>query len=128
MSHLVPCPGCERHVRVLEASCPFCKTALDLSSTPPPILPSQRLGRAALFAFGVTLAAGAGVTGCSSDGEGPGTGGSGGGGVGGGVAPAYGVPAGGTSGATGSGGDAGGTNTGGLAGGGAALYGAAPSD
>jgi hypothetical protein len=127
MSHLTPCPGCERHVRVHEAACPFCKTALDLANVPPPALPTARLGRAALFAFGVTLAAGAGTTACGDgSGPGPGSGGSGGGGAG--YAPAYGIPAGGTAGA-GTGGEAGGTtNTGGLAGAGQALYGAAPGD
>src|SRR5262245_11701402 len=28
MTHLVPCPNCQRHVRVSETACPFCSTEL----------------------------------------------------------------------------------------------------
>ncbi len=28
MSHLVPCPACNRHVDVTERACPFCASAL----------------------------------------------------------------------------------------------------
>jgi len=78
-SHLVPCPACQRHVRVSEVSCPFCTETLSQSlrnrSAEP--LPAARLGRAALYAFRASLtgvaviAAGsvavAGTVACSSD-------------------------------------------------------------
>jgi hypothetical protein len=59
--HLVACPTCARHVRVSEASCPFCATALGESQRDlrAPRAPAQRLGRAALYALGVGLAAAA---------------------------------------------------------------------
>lgn len=120
MSHLVPCPGCERHVRAHEASCPFCSVELDFADLQPPTLPGTRLSRAALFAFSATLAAGVATTACSSDDDGGGKGGAGG--TGGSIQPAYGTPAGGSAGASGA------ANTGGLAGNTAALYGAAPND
>lgn len=63
MSHLVACAGCERHVRTSETLCPFCGDVLPLSlrtSAAPPV-PTRRLGRAAIFAFGTALAA---ATGC----------------------------------------------------------------
>ena len=28
MTHLVPCPGCGRHVRVTESACPFCNVMM----------------------------------------------------------------------------------------------------
>jgi hypothetical protein len=57
MSHLAPCPACNRHVDVVETACPFCAAALaesfrgHRSPAPPP----RRLGRAALMAAGATL-------------------------------------------------------------------------
>jgi hypothetical protein len=53
MAHLVPCPGCRRHLRRLEATCPFCgtETARDLAEAPERPVPSARLSRAALLAF-----------------------------------------------------------------------------
>lgn len=63
MNHLVPCGGCDRHVRASEASCPFCGAAID-AARPVPGMPDRRLGRAATFAFGAALAA-ASATGCS---------------------------------------------------------------
>jgi hypothetical protein len=59
MVHLVPCPACERHVRVSETRCPFCGEGLDLANSPLPVLPTRRLGRAATFAFSATLVAAA---------------------------------------------------------------------
>jgi hypothetical protein len=52
--HLCPCPGCSRHVRVSDATCPFCSATLDASfrASPRPVAPSVRLSRAALVAFG----------------------------------------------------------------------------
>lgn len=53
-AHLRPCPACARHVRVSEASCPFCGDALPASfrESAAPRGPTTRLTRAALFAFG----------------------------------------------------------------------------
>lgn len=65
-SHLRACPGCDRHVRVSEAACPFCGSVLSDSfrAAPVPQPPRVRLTRAALFAFG---AGSLGLTpGCSS--------------------------------------------------------------
>jgi len=62
MDHLLPCPGCTRHVRAAEPVCPFCGEALPLSlRSRAPQVPGRRLGRAATIAFGAALAA----TGCS---------------------------------------------------------------
>ncbi len=61
---LVPCPACARHVRTTHAACPFCAMPLpaDLARRAVPDAPT-RLGRAALFAFGASIAVGA----CGSD-------------------------------------------------------------
>jgi len=53
---LTPCPSCSRHVRVAETVCPFCKTTIDASESTPRAMPTQRLGRAATFAFGAAIA------------------------------------------------------------------------
>ena len=58
MTQLIPCPGCNRHVRQAETSCPFCSAALSLADVPEHALPRTRLGRAATFAFGATLVSG----------------------------------------------------------------------
>jgi hypothetical protein len=60
---LVPCPSCQRHVLAAEATCPFCAAILpsDLGGRVIPGAP-QRLGRAAAFVFGASLA----VTACAS--------------------------------------------------------------
>jgi hypothetical protein len=57
-AHLQPCPHCARHVRTTEALCPFCSGVLSdaFRASPPPVLPTRRLTRAAVFAFGATLA------------------------------------------------------------------------
>jgi hypothetical protein len=52
---LSPCPHCARHVRVSAARCPFCGLEVSLTARPRLLLP--RVGRAALFAAGATLAA-----------------------------------------------------------------------
>lgn len=73
-SHLVPCPDCDRHVRIIEAVCPFCGETLpaSLRNRVAPPLPTQRLGRAARFAFGAVAAGALATTACSSDdGRGP---------------------------------------------------------
>ena len=76
-SHLRPCPGCSRHVRVSDTTCPFCGVSLGASfrAAPLPASPSVRLSRAALVAFGtgtLSLAAAcggaiAGSTGTAGD-------------------------------------------------------------
>lgn len=134
------CPSCRRHVRVEEASCPFCAALLSPVRVRSVAWP--RLARGAMLAFGATLAVncgsevtvpadddqgtGAGTTGVGGaggeGGEGVGaSGAAGGSGIGGGIAPAYGSP--GVGGATGVGGGAGGETSNG---GGFPLYGAAP--
>ncbi|HEX6766678.1 MAG TPA: hypothetical protein VF103_14390 [Polyangiaceae bacterium] len=69
MSHLVPCPECNRHVRHVEPRCPFCGVELALADTPAPVLPTKRLGRAALFTFGATLAGATVLAACGGDSE-----------------------------------------------------------
>jgi len=73
---LLPCPGCSRHVRVVESLCPFCGEALPLAyqSAGPAVVPSTRLGRAAQIAFGAAVAGVVAVTGCGDDGTGSDTG------------------------------------------------------
>ena len=58
----VPCPSCRRHVRAGDGACPFCAAALP---SDPQVVPAAttRLGRGALFAFAVGVAA------CSSSGD-----------------------------------------------------------
>jgi len=68
MSDLVPCPACDRHVRKHESACPFCSVELSLQHLPPAALPRSRLGRAATFAFGATLA-GAALVACGGESE-----------------------------------------------------------
>ena len=67
MSHLTPCPECNRHVRIVERVCPFCACTLALAATPEPRLPRTRLGRSATFAFGASLLSAAGVTACKDN-------------------------------------------------------------
>ena len=61
MSALVPCPGCNRHVKTDETDCPFCQAALaaqpTVSACQGPCCGhrSPRLGRAALMAAGAAL-------------------------------------------------------------------------
>jgi hypothetical protein len=132
MTQLIPCPGCHRHVRQTESSCPFCSVALSLADVPAAPLPRSRLGRAATFAFGATVVGAAALVGCSGDddddgggkGGAPATAGMSNGGST--IGPVYGAPS-----ASGSGGDVatGGTSAGtsNMGGGAAALYGAPPS-
>lgn len=56
MSQLIPCAGCQRHVRNTERVCPFCDAAL-VPTAVRSLDPSTRLGRAALFAFRATTVA-----------------------------------------------------------------------
>jgi len=59
MTQLEPCPHCHRHVNVHEASCPFCTGSLAgaFADLAPRVAPRVRLGRAAVFAFGVAAMA-----------------------------------------------------------------------
>src|SRR5687768_12750953 len=60
MKHLLPCPGCARHVRAIDPLCPFCGAALPMSlRAATPRVPTKRLGRSATLAFGAALAASA---------------------------------------------------------------------
>jgi hypothetical protein len=54
MNQLEPCPQCRRHVLVSETVCPFCASSLSgaFANQSRPV-PQTRLGRAAVFAFGV---------------------------------------------------------------------------
>ena len=63
MQSLVPCTECHRHVRLSEARCPFCDATL--TDNPARMSPdtNRRLGRAAAFVFGATVA----MTACGSD-------------------------------------------------------------
>lgn len=71
---LVSCSGCERHVRADDEACPFCGAAVEAPPEPTGRRPVGRLGRAAMFAFGASLA----LAGCADDRDPP--------------APAYGTP------------------------------------
>lgn len=82
MSSLLPCPSCARHVRQTESGCPFCGAALALDEVPARPMPTQRLGRAATFAFGAAIATSVAACGGGSN---PGNDS--------GIAPAYGAPA-----------------------------------
>lgn len=69
MSQLIPCPSCGRHVRRTESACPFCAASVSFEHVPARPMPSARLGRAAIFAFGATVATvGAGCGGGTSGG------------------------------------------------------------
>lgn len=59
MKTLVPCAGCGRHVRTSDSACPFCGQTIDrdAANRAVPRSGGARLGRAALFAFGATIAA-----------------------------------------------------------------------
>jgi hypothetical protein len=118
MNELSPCTECNRHGRVSEGACPFCGATLSSVAAPP--VPNRRMSRAALVAFGATVATGMVATGCSSDDDGGGSGGSG---------ATAGSGGGGTGGAA-TGGQGGSAGTAGNAGVGAAgpLYGLPPLD
>lgn len=51
---LHPCPGCARHVRRTETTCPFCASAIAIEAPEPRVI-TERLGRAALFAMGAAV-------------------------------------------------------------------------
>ncbi len=56
MTPLTQCEGCARHVRVIEARCPFCGRARGAETVPAPMTETPRgLSRALLTTLGVTL-------------------------------------------------------------------------
>ncbi len=64
-NQLVPCPGCARHVRLAEATCPFCNSSLDSSVLAARYAPRRAavpggIKRAALMALGTSVAAACG--------------------------------------------------------------------
>jgi hypothetical protein len=59
---LGPCPGCHRHVRIDEGSCPFCGETLTLEARSPSV---PRIGRVAAIA----AMAAAGASGCGDPGS-----------------------------------------------------------
>ncbi len=63
MKTLIPCVGCSRHVRLSDSGCPFCGAAIEAPAAQHAAATSARLGRAAIFALGATLAVGAGACG-----------------------------------------------------------------
>lgn len=111
---LLPCPQCQRHIRITEVRCPFCSGGLGVGWAEPGLArrselrdgqarPSGRLSRAALVAAGTLALAPAACGGEASD-DAPAAGGKGAGGtenVGGtdtaaggdSVGPVYGAPA-----------------------------------
>ncbi len=127
MDELAPCTECNRHARATEGSCPFCGAALNTAEHVP--MPNRRMSRAAIVAFGASLAAGFVATGCGSDDDDAGSGGSagtggsatGGAAGSGGATGGQGGATGGQGGAAGAAGNAGAGNFGGL-------YGAPPFD
>lgn len=64
MSHLLPCPSCNRHVFNDEANCPFCKQPLptEMATREQGPLPRGRLGRAALLVFSTVGATACGAS------------------------------------------------------------------
>lgn len=70
MSSLIPCGGCGRHVRALEAACPFCGAAREAREVAVADAPQRFTGRAQILGFRATVGAVAvatalGTTACS---------------------------------------------------------------
>jgi endogenous inhibitor of DNA gyrase (YacG/DUF329 family) len=65
---LVPCPDCQRHVRVGEGNCPFCGAAVDdeQGAAARVSIPTKRLGSLAIMMFRTT-ALGAAIVACGGD-------------------------------------------------------------
>jgi hypothetical protein len=59
-----PCPGCSRHVKKGDATCPFCGATASIEGGPKRVL-AGRLSRAALFAAG-TMGAAVATTDCTA--------------------------------------------------------------
>src|SRR5579862_544785 len=51
-ARFVPCPGCQRHVRAVEARCPFCRGELTPSGADALPSPPSGLSRAELYWYG----------------------------------------------------------------------------
>jgi hypothetical protein len=70
MTQLEACPHCDRHVKISESACPFCARSLvdAFANLAPRLAPRARLGRAATFAFGVSIAVTQGA--CTEHGKG----------------------------------------------------------
>jgi hypothetical protein len=70
-AHFAPCESCGRHIRVSEASCPFCDgvTSATFRARPAPQPSTKRLSRAALLVFSAATAG----AGCSSSSDTPST-------------------------------------------------------
>src|SRR5690349_9880703 len=62
---LVACPGCSRHIRISETSCPFCGASVAdaMANALPRAIPAAGMSRAAMMAFAASLGAAA----CSSE-------------------------------------------------------------
>lgn len=61
---LLPCSSCERHVRILDVTCPFCGAELGTRAAPP--LPNtSRMSRGARLALGAAIA----IAGCGGSGQ-----------------------------------------------------------
>lgn len=65
---LRPCPSCARHVRISEATCPFCAVTLGVYEAPPVREPVRPTSRAALVFFGAAATV-ATVASCTSEPE-----------------------------------------------------------
>jgi len=54
---LIPCESCNRHIALTESACPFCgRTVGPDAAAKVRAWPAARLGRAAIVAFGTTVA------------------------------------------------------------------------
>jgi len=57
MSSLIPCGSCGRHVRALEAACPFCGSAREAREVAAVEAPQRFTGRAQILGFRATVGA-----------------------------------------------------------------------
>lgn len=72
MKRLIACSSCQRHIRVDEASCPFCGAAMPVAvAVSTPVTHPRGRSRAAVFAVRAALAAGAApaLIGCGGEGD-----------------------------------------------------------
>lgn len=65
MDSFVPCPGCARHIRTREETCPFCKVAVPAEARVP--VPVARLGGRHLSRAALVLASAAAVAACGKE-------------------------------------------------------------
>ncbi len=61
----VPCPGCARHIRTSEETCPFCKVVVPADARVP--VPVARLGGRHLSRAALVLASAAAVASCGKE-------------------------------------------------------------